>query len=277
MFRSSDYRGYTGKRIDIIHSIYRTIGDLKMLRHMGYRDLLSTMILPVTLTSGRSYYDFFTWATTEECKRYAEFNLHLHPLIGIPPAGLINPKVLDEAVAYLEEFIIAKKIVGIGEIGMGSGTKEEYLTMKNQLVLAQKYNLPAIIQAPRVDKVALTSIILKELKKANIDRAIINHCDVETLQLVVRAHDARIKAGITVGQQATSPEDAIRIFREHSHFDRIVINSSLGLKDSSLFGLNSFIELYEDSDLNIDFLGRMCHDNYVDVFPHLATQIKVTF
>ena len=206
MFRKK-FIAQPGSRIDVVHSIYRTVGDLKMFRHMGIRDVLSSMVLPqeAPLSSGRSYYDFFNWICNEEVKRCEKYSLRMHPVIGIPPAHSMNTKIMDEALLFLDEFLSDKKAIGIGEIGMGRGTKEEYMAFKRQLSIAQKYDLPVIVQSPKFDKVALTSIILKELKKAKIDRAIIDHCDKDTLQLVIRSHNDDIKVGLTVGQQAISP------------------------------------------------------------------------
>ncbi|RLI65549.1 MAG: hypothetical protein DRO88_04305, partial [Promethearchaeia archaeon] len=122
---------------------------------------------------------------------------------------------------------------------------------------------------------ALTSIILKELAKAKVTSAIINHCDLEIVELVLRTHEPNIKVGITVGQQATSPEEALNIFKSYSRSDRIVLNSSLGYKDSSLFGLANTIELFEEENIDEEFLERMYYSNYLEVFPSLSTRIKL--
>lgn len=275
MFRDK-LKAQPGRRIDIIHSIFRTVGDLKMFRHMGIRDLISSIVLPIPLTSGRSYYDFFSWLCTEEVKRCGKFHLRMHPVIGIPPTHSIDPKVLDEALLYLDKFLSEKKAIGIGEIGMGRGTKNEYVTFKRQLTIARKYDLPVIVQAPKSDKVALTSIILKELKKAKIERAIIDHCDNETIQLVMREHNEDIKIGLTVGQQALSAEEALKIYQSFSFENRIIIDSGLGIWDSSIFGPNNTIELFEEK-VNENALQKMVYDNYLDVFPGMSSRIKVSF
>ncbi|WP_457557112.1 TatD family hydrolase [Candidatus Harpocratesius sp.] len=275
MLTKSSHLIYAGQRIDIIHSIYRTVGDLKMFRHMGFRDLITTLILPFTPTSANSIKDCFTWMCDFDVKRYAQYSLRLHPVIGIPPFRNLNSKIIDSAVNYIEDFIKTKKIIGVGEIGMGFGTKDEYLLMKRQLALASKFDLPVVVQAPTVNKVALTSIILKELIKSKVTRAIINHADLEIVELVLRTHEPNIKVGITVGQQATSPEEALNIFKSYSRSDRIVLNSSLGYKDSSVFGLANTIELFEEENIDEEFLERMYYSNYLEVFPSLSTRIKL--
>lgn len=247
-----------------------------MFRHMGFRDLISVLIFPFTPTSASTCHDFFTWICEHDVQRWLTHSVRIHPVIGLPPARNLKAKIIDEALVYLEDFIKLKKIIGIGEIGMGFGTKDEYMQMKQQLALASKYDLPVIIQAPTINKVALTSIILKEIKKSNVNRAIINHCDMEILELILRNHNPNIKAGITVGQQAISPDEAFNIFKSYSRADRIVLNSSLGYKDSSLFGLTNTIELFEGENIDLEFMQKMYFTNYLDVFPSLSTRIKAS-
>ncbi|MHA1675434.1 MAG: TatD family hydrolase [Promethearchaeota archaeon] len=275
MFDHSTHQSYSGEKIDLVHSIYRTVGDIKMFRHMGIRDLISVLILPFTPTSAESFNDFFSWYCDIEIKRWKKHFVRIHPVLGMPPARKLKSKIIDSGLGFLEDYIKSKKVIGIGEIGMGFGTKDEYMQMKRQLALASKYDLPVIVQAPTINKVALTSIILKEISKAKVSRAIINHCDMEIVELVLRTPNTNIKAGITVGQQAISPEEAFNIFKTYSRADRIVLNSSLGYKDSSLFGLTNTIELFEEENIDEEFLQRMYYGNYLDVFPSLSTRIKL--
>jgi hypothetical protein len=245
-----------------------------MFRHIGLRDLISSMILPIRPTSAETYHDFFNWYIND-IARCARYNINVHVVCGIPPAGAIAPKILDRALMYLETLVKTKKIIGLGEIGMGNGSKEEFFTFKRQLVLAAKYDIPVIIAAPTHEKVAHTSIILKELKKLRIKRAIIDHCDPETVQLVMRSHDINIKAAITVGSQAVSPAEALKIYQSFSYDDRICIDSGLGYKESSLFGLSNTIELFEEH-IKEDALRKMCYENFVDVFPVISPKIKIS-
>ncbi|MHA1585286.1 MAG: TatD family hydrolase, partial [Promethearchaeota archaeon] len=262
-------------RIDLMHTIYRTIGDLKMFRHIGLRDIISSVIVPFKLSGAKSYHDFFEWflKDVERCKR---FNINAHPVVGIPPALNIPPKTVDETLMYVEQYIREKKIIGIGELGIGTATKEEYQIMKRQFELAAKYDIPVIVSAPKYDKIANTSIILKELKRSKIERAIIDHCDEETLQLVLRSHNENIKAALTVGHQALSAKEALEIYYNYSYDTRICLDSGLGLKESSLFGLINTIELFEES-VHETILQRLCYLNYLDVFPTISPHIRTTW
>ena len=148
--------------------------------------------------------------------------------------------------------------------------------MKQQLKIAGKYNIPVIIKSPRVDKVAYTSIILKELVKSKVDRAIFDGCDLDTLQLVIRSNNPNIKAAITVGKQAISPEAAVAIYRSHSYDDRIILNSGIGLHETSLFGLIKAIEEFE-AHFDDLLIRKLTYLNYLDVFPSISTNIRTPF
>jgi predicted metal-dependent TIM-barrel fold hydrolase len=200
----------------------------------------------------------------------------MYPVIGIPPSGKMDPKILDETLVYLEEYVKGHKIFGVGEIGMGRGTKEEYTVMKRQLKLAGKYDMPVIIQAPTREKVAFTSIILKEMKKSNVNRAIFTDCDKEILQLVIRANNKNIKAAITVGKTAIAPIDALKIYKNYSYDDRICLMSGLGLRETSLFGLIQTIELFAES-IDDEIIHKLCYSNYLDVFPSISVELRKQF
>ena len=141
------------------------------------------------------------------------------------------------------------------------------------LKLAGKFNLPVIIQAPKQEKVAFTSIILKEMKKSHVEKAIINQCDRETMQLVLRDHNENIKVGLTVGKQGVAPEEALRIYRNFSYDERICLNSGLGLKETSLFGLISTLELFEEQ-FPEDLIKKLTFHNYLDVFPSISAELR---
>jgi uncharacterized protein len=271
---SSTYIG----RIDIIHSIYRTVADLKMIRHVGIRNLITPTMLPISPTSGKTYKDFFEWQCEFEQKRCQKYKINSHAVIGIPPSNAVkNPKILDEALMYLEEYIKQNKAIGIGEIGLGEGSKAEYVAFKRQLEIAKKYSVPVIVIAPTINKVSSLSIILKELKKAKIDRALIDHCDLESLKLIIRDPRNDIKVGLTVGYDKglLKPKAALEIYKNFSYEDRICLSSGLGIFETTPFGQTETIELFDEDNINELSIQKMCYDNYIDVFPGISSQINI--
>ncbi len=275
MFIQDKKKGSRGSRIDILHPIYRSIKDLRKFRHMGVKDIIATTVLPIEPSGARTYYDFFEWLCVREKARLKEINLRIHPCVGIPPmGGSRNPKLIDEALMYVEEFVRTEKAVGIGEIGMGTGRKEEYQAFKRQLLIAKKHDVPVIIQAPKQNKTAMTSMILKELKKSKISRAIIDHCDKEVLEIVARDPRRDIKVGITVGYggDRVSPPEALQIYKNHTYINRIVFNTGLGIHETSMYGQSEIIELLEMDRVSNDIIDRVVLENYLDVFPELGSQ-----
>ena len=75
--------------------------------------------------------------------------------------------VTDEDIDLLEEQIKSNKVIGIGEIGLdyhyeGYSKENQFSLFKNQLELAEKYNLPVVIHSR--DAVQDTIDILKQYK-----------------------------------------------------------------------------------------------------------------
>ncbi len=269
----------SGHKIDMVYSIYRSPHDLKKIRYMGVRDLICPTILPVEPTSAQTYYDFYTWICDKEVDRCKIWDLRLHPVLGIPPSPSLDDRnILDTALAHLEEFLRKKKVIGIGEIGLGGGTKMEFRAFKRQLSLARKYQMPVIIQAPKNDKVAQVSLILKELKKAKISRAIINRADEEVIKLVLRDPRENIKIGLSTGTGETvyKPEKVLDIYRKFSYPQRIILNSGLGINELSVYGLHETILLFEKENIRDDIIQGLCYENYLEIFPEISRELKLT-
>ena len=269
----------SGHKLDMIHSIYRSPQELQKLRYMGVRDLICTTILPITPTSAQTYHDFFNWIAEKEVERCKNLNLRLHPVLGIPPSpALQDRKIVDSALVHLEEFIRTKKVFGIGEIGIGSGTKMEFMAFKSQLALARKFNLPVIVQSPESDKVAQVSLILKELKKSKVERAIFDHADQDVLKLVLRDPSSNIKLGLSVGRGSDvfSPRQALKIYKAFSHPQRLILNSGLGLNEMSVYGLHETILLFEQQNIRDDIIQGLIYENYLDIFPEISRDLQIT-
>ncbi len=265
-----------GSKIDMLNSIYRSPEDLKKIRFMGVRDLIHTTLLPIEPTSAQTYHDFFNWICGREKNRCAKLDIRLHAVLGLPPSSALQDRnILDTALVHLEDFIRSKKVIGIGEIGIGSGSKMEFRAFKSQLALARKYHLPAIIESPKSDKIAQCSLILKELNKAKVERAIFNHADLDIIKIVLREPSQSIKVGLSVGKGSTvyKPKEALGIYKNFSYPQRIILNSGLAMDELSVYGLHETIVLFENENIRDDTIQAMCYGNYIDIFPEISQSL----
>ena len=99
----------------------------------------------------------------------------LYLSIGFSPAHVLNPN-WNMDLNIIEDYTKEDKIVGIGETGLdwhwNYGTKQEQIELfENQLVLADKLNLPVIIHNRNADKE-----IIETLKRVMPKRAGLIHC-----------------------------------------------------------------------------------------------------
>lgn len=268
-----------GEKIDIIYSYYRSPEDLKKIRFMGVKDIICPTSFPVDPTGASTYYDMYSWITKEEKKRCSELDLRLHAVLGIPPAlNLQSRELSDMALTYLEDFIKSTHVVGIGEIGIGSGTKMEYKVFKNQLLLARKYNLPVLIQSPKDDKIAKVSLLLKEIKKSKVDRVIFTHADEEIIQLVLKDPNPLLKISIDVGRggAAYGIKEAYRIYQQHPFPQRLILSSSLSRYEQSVYGLHETIVYFEKQSVRYNIIKKMVYENYIEIFPEISRKIKIS-
>ena len=121
--------------------------------HRFYRDSLKTCLASF-VPSGRSLpYAFATYG--------------IHPQSPL----LKNKSLIEEELSYMENLIIDKKIIAIGECGFDfftpefkSTAAEQETVFNEQLFLAQKYNLPLVLHLRKsIEKIFTYSRQLKKI------------------------------------------------------------------------------------------------------------------
>ena len=121
--------------------------------HRFYRDSLKTCLASF-VPSGRSLpYAFATYG--------------IHPQSPL----LKNKSLIEEELSYMENLIIDKKIIAIGECGFDfftpefkSTAAEQEAVFNEQLFLAQKYNLPLVLHLRKsIEKIFTYSRQLKKI------------------------------------------------------------------------------------------------------------------
>lgn len=162
-----------------------------------------------------------------DTRRANEYGLDLKVALGIHPANAnIKPDAIFEK---LYEWIEAKDIVAIGEIGLDDLTESEIDVFKRQLDIADETKSKVIIHTPRKNK----SEVLKEIMRIvpeHLDesQAVIDHINPNVVGDVI---DSDYMLGLTVQPQKMEKEEAIAILDEYG-FDRFLLNSDISNKPS---------------------------------------------
>jgi len=254
-------------KIDIQHTISRSFQDLQNLRQCGVNDIISTIYLPIQVKEPGTARDLYDWLLNAEVKRGSEAGVNIHPAIGIHPKMVpSDTKVLDGALNYLELALKTKKAIAIGETGLHHGTPEEFISFKRHLELAHQYNLPVIIHTPREQKAELTKVIMKEIQKHKIERALIDHTTNENIAIILQDSRRNIKAGISIQKSNLSNSDAILLYKNYSYENRYVLNSNAGNGPGDVLSVIKSIEEFEKAGFKSRIMKKLCYDNALDIF-----------
>ncbi|MHA1728197.1 MAG: TatD family hydrolase [Promethearchaeota archaeon] len=256
-----------------MHSTSRSFDELRLLKHCGVTDIISTIFIPIMANEAGTFNDLFNWQLKYETERGKKAGINIHPALGIHPMMVPeDSKVLDAALKHLKNALKTKKAVAIGETGLEKGNKYEYSAFKQQLDMAESFNLPVIIHTPSEQKAELTRIIMKEIKKSGVDKCVIDHCTQENAAIVLQNTRRDIKVGLSIQKKNLSVEQAIELYKNYSYENRFVLSSNAGSGVSDILSLVKAVEAFEVADMNPKIIQKLCHDNALDVFRGILSE-----
>ena len=178
-------------------------------------------------SSVHGFYDYFCQLTEHEPKRAAKFGLAHYCWLCINPKESEDPKLAEEVVAIIPQFLDRPGVLGIGEIGLNKNSKNEIKVLEWHIDLAARHDQLILVHTPHLeDKLKGTRLILDVLrsdKRIRPERCIIDHVEEHTIQLVL---DAGFWAGMTLYPESKcSPARAVDMLDLYSH-ERIWMNSA---------------------------------------------------
>ena len=191
-----------------------------------------------------------------DTKRAREYGLDLKVALGIHPANTnINPEIIFE---NLYEWIEAKQIVAIGEIGLEDLTENEIAIFKKQLDIADETKSKVIIHTPRKNKKEVLKEII-EIIPQHLDesQAVIDHINPN---VIGDAINTDCMLGLTVQPQKMEKEDAISILDEYG-FDRFLLNSDISNKASDPLSVPKTVRELERLGYDKNNINKVSHEN----------------
>lgn len=209
-----------------IHTSSRTTDDLEKMALSGIVGVLEPSFwLGSDRKHAESFFDYFEHIITFETERTKKFGIKHFVTIGLNPKEANDIKMAREVVSGMEQFVKRENVVGIGEIGFDKITKEEEEIFIAQLLIAEKYKIPALIHTPHQYKYKGTERICKIIEETKViqDRIILDHNTEETLPLV-RKYNVWASHSIYPITKLTS-ERMVEILKQYGT-SRMLINSA---------------------------------------------------
>ena len=245
-----------------VHLDTRPYEDLERmaLSLEGVITLAHDPLKPYTMDVLRAHFDRLI---EEEVERGKKNGLKVFPCLGIHPR-MIPP---DVNYGMLREYLKKEGVVGVGEIGLEKGSKEEVEVFERQLLIAQELDLPAVVHTPRRNKEEVTKTILEVidslgLKRDTKGRIVIDHCNRET---VPKVYDSEMYIGLTVQPGKLAPGEAIEIVREYGG-ERFLLNSDSSSAPSDILAVPRTVLKMKMEGLEEDVIKRVSHLNAREIF-----------
>lgn len=197
-------------------------------------------------------------------QRLAAAGLGCHYLAGVHPRSIPSDLSPEQIGGLLAPFLDDPLCLGIGEIGLETGSAQEREVLMAQLELGRGLMGTGRIvgvHTPRADKLAMTRATL-EILGCFGDLApalVIDHCTPATIAGVL---DAGFRAGVTLSSAKTSWAEMKQMASACSAaLDRIMCNTDSG----SLF-FEDVVTLSRAEDLPETIRRRLFHDNAARFF-----------
>ncbi len=216
------------------HMNFRSRLEFADLVSRGYEAAITCAFSPIAPRSADSALDSFDLMIS----RYSgeKEGLKIYATVGMHPRS-IPRKEYKDVVDALPEFLKRADVVGMGEVGLETGTGLEPEVLSAQLRVAREAGAKVVMHTPRENKETVLQRELMVISSSGIDPAqvVIDHNSEATIGEVLRGG---FYAGLTVGKGKLDQAAAIRILKAHEHYaDRIMVNTGMGYGTDYLYAL----------------------------------------
>jgi uncharacterized protein len=209
-----------------IHMTSRTTDDYERMAEAGIVAVLEPAFwMGQPRTHVGTFLDYFNGLIGWERFRASQFGIAHFCTMGLNPKEANDERVARGVLDALPRFLEKDGVVGVGEIGYDDVTPEEERAFAEQLELAKKTGLPALVHTPHRDKKRGTERSLALVREVGIaeELVLIDHNNEETLPLVL---DTGCWAGHSIYPDTKMTEERMVALLSKYGTDRMVINSA---------------------------------------------------
>jgi predicted metal-dependent TIM-barrel fold hydrolase len=209
-----------------IHMTSRTTDDYQAMANAGIVAVVEPAFwIGQPRTHVGSFEDYFLSLLGWERFRASQFGIRHFCTLGLNPKEANNAEIARGVLELLPKYLERDAVLAVGEIGYDDMTPSEDAVFAEQLELAMKHELPALINTPHRDKKRGTERTLALLREMKFPEhlALIDHNTEETLPLVL---NTACWAGHSIYPQTKM--DALRMVALVQRYGttRIVVNSA---------------------------------------------------
>jgi predicted metal-dependent TIM-barrel fold hydrolase len=209
-----------------IHMYSRITDDYERMGLAGVRAVLEPAFwLGQPRTHLGTFVDYFECLIGWERHRAQQFGIHHFCTMGLNPREANDDRVNRDVMSVLPRYCEKDSVVGVGEIGLDDQTPKEEKFMAEQLELARKHGLPALVHTPHRDKKKGFERCIAVVREAKFpwERVLLDHGNEETIKIT---RDLGCWSGFSIYPNTKmDPARMVAIVLEYG-VERMIVNSA---------------------------------------------------
>jgi uncharacterized protein len=209
-----------------IHMTSRTTDDYAAMAAAGIVAVVEPSFwLGQPRTHVGSFEDYFLSLLGWERFRASQFGIRHFCTLALNPKEANDPALARGVIDLLPRYLEKDGVVAVGEVGFDDVTDAEERLFAEQLELAKRYDLPALVHTPHRDKKRGTERSLALIRDVAfpVERALIDHNNEETLPGVL---DSGCWAGHSIYPNTKMDEARMVTLVRRYGSERIIVNSA---------------------------------------------------
>lgn len=209
-----------------IHMFSRTTDDYENMAAAGVVAVIEPAFwLGQPRTSVGTFQDYFSTLVGFERFRAAQFGIRHYCTIGLNSKEANNVPLAQDVMEILPLYLAKEGVVAVGEIGYDDMSDAEDRFLREQIVLAKKYDLPIMIHTPHRNKKQGTLRSMDVLEECGVEphMAVIDHNNEETVQDVL---DRGFWAAFTIYPKTKMGNERMVEVVKKFGSERIIVDSS---------------------------------------------------
>lgn len=249
-----------------IHMTSRTTDDYQAMAAAGIRAIVEPAFwLGQPRTHVGTFEDYFLSLIGWERFRASQFGIRHFCTLALNPKEANNPALARGVVDLLPLYLEKDGVVAVGEVGYDDMTPAEDRVFAEQLELAKKHSLPALVHTPHRDKKRGTERTIALLRECNFPEhlALIDHNNEETLPLVL---ETGCWAGHSIYPHTKMDEARMVALVKKYGSERIVVNSAADWGVSDPLKVPKTAALMRESGIADSEVGKILWNNPIAFF-----------
>ncbi|MCA8923775.1 MAG: TatD family hydrolase [Planctomycetes bacterium] len=248
------------------HMFSRTTDDYEAMALAGVRGILEPAFwLGQPRTSVHSFKDYYDTLLGWERFRAAQFGIRHYCTMALNPKEANDPRLREEVVALVRDYVDREGVLGVGEIGYDDMTPAEEEAFLAQIEIAKDKALPVLIHTPHRDKKQGTIRTLDLVRDSGIDprMVLVDHNNEETTPLVKATE---CWAGYSIYPNTKmDPDRMIEIFRRYGT-EKMLINSACDWGISDPLSVPKTVMKMRKASMDEEEIERVVWNNPIDFF-----------